>query len=268
MNLRPSHQRNAFTLIEMLIVIAIIATLATLSMPVYRQMTEKAEMVKHVSNVKNLTMHTIQWASDNSQTLPSPQYPGGHSQSDPAIPEQWDFAKTGSGLWLDGVIYYAVMFAANNERAQENKDNESYKEVTEVDGQNGAHLKDTIFFSQQSFKKNPLAEDMHQHSYAMNRSLQYDYLYKNSSDPELTNKNMTKIPHPALLYTENQDSNVIGFEDREAIIETGKKRWSSKKIICSFLDGSCNNLSATDIPSEDMNSDRQSSRFWRGVDPD
>ncbi|MDF1813903.1 MAG: type II secretion system protein [Verrucomicrobiales bacterium] len=273
MHFLQTKKSNAFTLIELLIVIAIIAVLSGISMPAFSKMKEKAEMVKHVSNVKNMTMHTLRWAADNSQTLPSPQYPGGHNANDPAIPEQWDFAGTGSGLWLDGVIYYAAMFQMNNERAAEKEgtdDAKYYDEVEGVEGDNGAHLRDTIFFSNQSFKKNPLEEDMHRHSYAMNKSLQYDFIYANVENPELTNKNLARIIHrpSALLFIENEETNVIGYEDIEAILATGKKRWSSKKVISSYLDGSARSIGKNELPSGELNEDIESSRFWRGVDPD
>ena len=120
-------------------------------------------------------------------------------------------------------------------------------------------------------KKNPEEEDWHRHSYAMNKDLQHDFLYKDASRPKLTEKNLARIIHrpSALLYIENEDSNVIGYEDIEAIRETGEKRWSSGKVLASFLDGHVANLHPEmDIPDRDPFSDRRSSRFWRGVDTD
>lgn len=256
---------TAFTLIELLVVIAIIAILASLSSVAYAKMKEKGEMVKHVNNVKNFTIPTLAWAADNSQTLPSPVYPGGHSANDPAIPEQWDFAGTGSGLWLDGVIYYAAMYRANNERAAESGGNK----VESVDGEDGKHLEGTFFASMQSKRKDPGVTDWHRHSYAMNSNLQYDYLYANSSKPYLTNKSLARITHrpAALLFIENENSNVVDVQSREEIVETGKKRWSSKKVIASFLDGSVRTLGENEIPSDAV-SDLQGSRFWHGVDPE
>ncbi|MDF1752642.1 MAG: type II secretion system protein [Verrucomicrobiales bacterium] len=260
---------RAFTLIEMLIVIAIMAILGGISLPVYSRMKEKAQMMTHLSNVKNMTMHTLRWAADNSQTLPSPEYPGGHAPTDPAIPDEWDFAGTGSGLWLDGVIYYAAMFETHNDRVAESEGEYGGK-VEKVDGENGNHLKDTIFFSQQSFNVDPMEKDMHKHSYAMNKNLQFDYLYSKSDDPYLTNKNLARITHrpSALLFIENEDSNVINQADIDAIIETGEKRWTSKKVISSYLDGSARTLTKHEIPTESLTEDREASRFWRGVDAD
>ena len=155
------------------------------------------------------------------------------------------------GLWLDGVVYMAT-----------------YPEGGQGDT-NGSHLRDTVFESYRSVKKNQDQKDWHKHSYAMNSELQYDFLYKDSSDPKLTEKSLSRIVHGgALLYIENTDSNVIDFSDIEAIIETGKYRWTSKKIIGAFLGGHVVPLSAKDIPTEDPKQDNESSKFWRGVDVD
>lgn len=225
-------------------------------------------MMTQLANVKTMTMHTLRWAADNSQTLPSPQYPGGHREGDPSIPDQWDFTETGTGLWLDGVVFYAAMFEAQNQRAEEG--NEDFEVVESIQSTDGSHLKDTIFFSKQSFKKDPLEDNMYLHSYAMNRSLKFDPIYAQSTDPELTNKNLARILHrpQALLFIENEESNVIGYEDVEMILETGKKRWSSKKVLAGFLDGSARSLGKRDIPADEIDEDREASRFWRGVDPD
>ena len=51
-------EMKAFTLIEVLVVIGIIAVLSALILPAYSKMKEKAVMVTHVANVKNMTMHT------------------------------------------------------------------------------------------------------------------------------------------------------------------------------------------------------------------
>ena len=264
MKLKTASRTKAYTLIEMLVVVAIIATLAAIAFPAYAKMKERAEMAKNLANMRQFTQATLRWAADHSQTLPSPEYPGGHS-SNFTPPEHWDFAGTGSGLWLDGIVYYATYFEEENNRRSER--GEDLVEEIGGDNSNGEHLKDTFFASLQSFKKDPDEQDWHRHSYAMNSELQYDFLYKSSSRPELTEKNMARLifaPN-ALLYIENQDSNVIGFRDLQDIIDTAEMRWSTNKVLATFLDGHAANMPVMDIPDKDPYSDRESSRFWRGV---
>ncbi|MDF1755445.1 MAG: prepilin-type N-terminal cleavage/methylation domain-containing protein [Verrucomicrobiales bacterium] len=258
---------KGFTLIEILIVIAIIGALLSMSFPAIKRMKEKAVMVTQMTNLRNITLATLRWSADNGQSLPSPQYPGGYQDGDPNIPEQWDFAKTGSGLWLDGIVFYATYYEAHNERESTL---ESGDTVEGVDGENGAHLKGTFFESIQSVKKNPLEQDWHKHSYAMNKSLQYNPLYSASSSPELTNKNLARITYrsKALLFIENEESNVIGFGDQAEIAATAEARWSSGKALASFLDGSAGMLSPKELPIDPRSVDDESARFWSGVDAD
>jgi prepilin-type processing-associated H-X9-DG protein len=134
----------------------------------------------------------------------------------------------------------------------------------------GDHLKGTFFESSRSVKKNPQEKNWHRHSYAMNANLQYDRIYDqvDSSDPWLTEKTLSNLVFApkAMLYIDNIDSNVVRFEDRQQILDTIEKRWDGGKVIATFLDGHAERLSENDIPSGDPRNDRDSSRFWRGVD--
>ena len=61
---------KAFTLIELLVVIAIIAILAAILFPVFAQARQAAKRTTVVSNLKNITMATIMYASDNNDFTP------------------------------------------------------------------------------------------------------------------------------------------------------------------------------------------------------
>jgi len=91
-----------------------------------------------------------------------------------------------------------------------------------------------------------------------------------SADPYLTEKTLSTLlfaPN-ALLYIECIETNVVKFEDRASIIDTIEKRWDGGKVIASYLDGHADRLSEQEIPAEDPETERTSSRFWRGIDPE
>jgi prepilin-type N-terminal cleavage/methylation domain-containing protein len=64
-----SPKRSAFTLIELLIVIAIIAILAAILFPVFARAREKARQVTCVSNLKQLGTAQMMYVQDYDETL-------------------------------------------------------------------------------------------------------------------------------------------------------------------------------------------------------
>ena len=65
-----SHRRTAFTLIELLVVIAIIAILAAILFPVFAKAREKARQTSCQSNLKQISLATMQYAQDYDDTMP------------------------------------------------------------------------------------------------------------------------------------------------------------------------------------------------------
>lgn len=248
-------------MVELLVVIAILGVLVGLLVPGLGKAKEVAEAIRNTSNLKQIALSTINWASDNRSRLPSPQYPGGMEPPPGVSPEDFfpeNYNLTDSGLWLDGVIFAELYLREDKEG-----------EVTSYDfDEKGTHLKGTFFESTQSVKKDPLEDDWHRHSYAMNANLQYDRIYENSSDPYLTEKTLSNLVFApnAMLFIECSDPNVVMYEDRASIIETIEKRWDGSKAIVAYLDGHAERLSEKQIPDQDPESDMESSRFWRGVD--
>ncbi len=252
------------TLLELLIVVTIIGILMAILVPSLGKVKMMAEASKNTVNLREINLTTLNWAEDHGGKLPSPKYPGGMEvpasmEPEDFFPEHYDLGE--SGLWLDGVVFAAIYM-------RENKDGEVTSYPVDDDG---THLKGTLFESTQSVKANVEETDWHKHSYAMNSNLQYDRIYDQvgSPDPFLTEKTLANLLFrpKAMLYIENMDSNVIDFEDRDTIIETSDQRWDGGKVIATFLDGHAERIHRKDIPDEDPETDRESSRFWRGIDP-
>ena len=82
--------RGAFTLIELLTVIAIIAILAAILFPVFAKAREKANQTSCLSNQKQIGLGFMMYATDYDQRLPS----------------IWD-SNTGNGQW-GGWVYYTT----------------------------------------------------------------------------------------------------------------------------------------------------------------
>jgi prepilin-type N-terminal cleavage/methylation domain-containing protein len=64
------HSTRAFTLIELLVVIAIIAVLASILFPVFAHAREKARQTSCQSNVRQIGMAMLMYASDHDNALP------------------------------------------------------------------------------------------------------------------------------------------------------------------------------------------------------
>jgi prepilin-type N-terminal cleavage/methylation domain-containing protein/prepilin-type processing-associated H-X9-DG protein len=84
-------RRHGFTLIELLVVIAIIAILAAILFPVFAQAREKARQTMCTSNLRNIGMAFLMYATDYDGKFPTP---GGQRLINPAT-GQCEFPRNG-----------------------------------------------------------------------------------------------------------------------------------------------------------------------------
>ena len=75
--------RGAFTLVELLVVLAVIAILAALSMGGISKLGASSDRSKAVSNMRQIGTGITLFATDNDGKLPGPLWPGQMAQFDP-----------------------------------------------------------------------------------------------------------------------------------------------------------------------------------------
>ena len=91
------QMKKAFTLIEILVVIAIIAILAAILFPVFAQVREKARSATCQSNLKQVGLALLQYAQDNDEGLPF----AWNIQAGVGLKAAQDNGIAPRGTWLD-----------------------------------------------------------------------------------------------------------------------------------------------------------------------
>jgi prepilin-type N-terminal cleavage/methylation domain-containing protein/prepilin-type processing-associated H-X9-DG protein len=98
----PRKTTQAFTLIELLIVIAIIAILAAILFPVFARAREKARQMSCLSNQKQNTLACLMYAQDYDETMPIAYYYDNGWNDEYAWDFHVDYANNQSSLGLLG----------------------------------------------------------------------------------------------------------------------------------------------------------------------
>src|SRR5690242_17534102 len=83
---RSDAEARAFTLVELLVVIAIIAVLLAILLPVLSGAREYARQAKCASNMRQIVLAMLMYANDNEGTLPIPGMPPRPAYEMSAIP--------------------------------------------------------------------------------------------------------------------------------------------------------------------------------------
>src|SRR5690349_7548680 len=105
------RRRNAFTLVELLVVIGIIAVLVGILLPVFNRMRESARIVQCSSNLRQVATAMLMYANANEgRLLPSAVepgdtiYPRGLFWSNELVAQKYIQAPTGPVLRADSVF--------------------------------------------------------------------------------------------------------------------------------------------------------------------
>jgi prepilin-type N-terminal cleavage/methylation domain-containing protein/prepilin-type processing-associated H-X9-DG protein len=96
-----ARSRRAFTLIELLLVIAIIAILVSLLLPTIAGAKAKAQRIACVSNLKQLALGINLYATDNDDSLPGPLLTGIQAGYSLATGGDSAFPRLGNFLWSE-----------------------------------------------------------------------------------------------------------------------------------------------------------------------
>ena len=110
----PSHRpaKRAFTLVEMLVVMAVVGILAGMLMPALSKSKDKAARMTDVNNLKQQTVALRLYADENDDTIPWPNWFQGDSPNRPGWLYTLDTSATGPARFKveTGVFWRTLQF--------------------------------------------------------------------------------------------------------------------------------------------------------------
>jgi prepilin-type N-terminal cleavage/methylation domain-containing protein len=104
---RGSHRRRAFTLIELLTVIAILGILAALLFPTVGAALDRAKRAADGASVREIAKAAMIYAQDNDGRLPDPQNVPATTLTAPQRAQLWPGVIARNGILTDPKVYFS-----------------------------------------------------------------------------------------------------------------------------------------------------------------
>ena len=229
--------RRAFTLIELLLVIAIIAILAAILMPVFGHAKQRAQGIQCVSNLRQMTMGWQVYTDENNNKYP-PNAAMGHNH--PAVGED-----AGNPSWVAGVL----TVSGDNYAGVDDNTNAMKLTGTQYTpfGSIGGYTKTpNVYHCPGDSSQDPGSGQIRVRSISMNGWINPGRT--NGSDSPLWDEPFVKFTQPADFHSKSPADIFVFLDERAESINDG---WLWVSTSGYNDDGSVNmdNLEVADLPA-------------------
>jgi prepilin-type N-terminal cleavage/methylation domain-containing protein/prepilin-type processing-associated H-X9-DG protein len=263
MKAKFSDRSRGFTLLELLVVILIMAVLVSIISAVVNKAITRAIWTKTSPQMVAILTNFTQYATDHNGHYPPAYFPNGGS--DTASGEE----VKGSGRWLDETIFGVAYPDKATDMSMDEAATRDGDDTTSgtTGGNNGEHLRQTIFEVPASVRINERDKNMYNHSYCLNKDLITDSIQRTQPQPEFSSRRQNLYPDDAatMLIVEGSEGNMNSVgADGWSQIQTASLRYNGKFVHVGFMDGHVERVKIKDFPRSGSGSD-EDSFFWHGV---